>query len=126
MRLLKILATVQGIYYFITGIWPVADIESFMAVTGPKVDTWLVKTVGVLVMAMAAAMLVAARSSRIDSTVKVLAIGGAVGFMGIDIYYAGFRDRIWDVYLLDAAAQIVFIVLWIAGIVIDSRRSQKD
>lgn len=56
---------------------------------------------------------------------KVLAIGGAAGFMAIDVYYAYTRDRIWDVYLLDAAAQFVFIVLWIAGIIIDSRRSQN-
>ena len=39
----------QAIYYIATGVWSLVGIRSFQAVTGPKIDTWLVKTVGVLV-----------------------------------------------------------------------------
>jgi len=39
----------QAIYYIITSLWALAGIRSFQKVTGPKVDIWLVKTVGVLV-----------------------------------------------------------------------------
>ncbi|VTR52312.1 Uncharacterised protein [Sphingobacterium thalpophilum] len=43
---------IQGIYYCLTGIWPVIHISSFMAVTGPKTDLWLVKMVGLLSLAI--------------------------------------------------------------------------
>lgn len=44
------LSLLQGLYYSISGIWPLLSIDTFMAVTGPKTDIWLVKTVGVLLM----------------------------------------------------------------------------
>ena len=31
---------IQGVYYALTGIWPVVHIGSFMKVTGPKRDLW--------------------------------------------------------------------------------------
>jgi hypothetical protein len=40
---------VQAIYYLLTALWGLFHIESFMAVTGPKTDVWLVKTVSVLI-----------------------------------------------------------------------------
>src|SRR5438067_11801258 len=42
-------AIAQGAYFVATGIWPLLHMPSFEAVTGPKVDKWLVRTVGVLV-----------------------------------------------------------------------------
>jgi hypothetical protein len=32
----------QGGYYALTGAWPIAHLDSFEAVTGPKSDVWLV------------------------------------------------------------------------------------
>jgi hypothetical protein len=46
------LATIQGAYYLLTGLWPLAHLRSFQAVTGPKLEPWLVKTVGVLAAAI--------------------------------------------------------------------------
>src|SRR5215213_7149555 len=40
------LARLQAIFYIVSGVWPFVSIRSFEAVTGPKVDRWLVKTVG--------------------------------------------------------------------------------
>ena len=31
-------ALVQGIFYFLTGIWPLLSMETFLKVTGPKTD----------------------------------------------------------------------------------------
>jgi hypothetical protein len=45
------LAARQGVYYLLTGVWPLPSIGSFQRVTGPKTDLWLVRTVGVLVAA---------------------------------------------------------------------------
>jgi hypothetical protein len=52
MKLFRIVLWVQTIYYLLTAIWPLADIESFMLVTGRKTDIWLVKTVSVLLLAV--------------------------------------------------------------------------
>ena len=38
----------QGIYYWLTGLWPPVSIESFELVTGPETDDWLPQTVGLL------------------------------------------------------------------------------
>lgn len=55
------LATGQGLYFLVTGIWPLVHIKSFQWVTGPKVDLWLVKTVGVLIAVMGAVLTLAGR-----------------------------------------------------------------
>jgi hypothetical protein len=39
------LAIGQGAYFVATGVWPLVHIRWFEAVTGPKVDKWLVGTV---------------------------------------------------------------------------------
>ena len=60
----RLLAGIQGLYYLITGIWPLVHMESFLAVTGPKTDLWLVQTVGALI-AVIGAMLLASASGRV-------------------------------------------------------------
>jgi hypothetical protein len=98
-------------YIFITAVWPLIDIESFMAVTGPKTDIWLVKTVGALLIPVALTM---AAHTMIDSDKRPLAtLAGctAVAFISIDVYYA-LNDTISDVYLADAAIELIFLIGW--------------
>src|SRR4051812_31621926 len=38
----------QGIYYLLTGVWPLVGMATFEFVSGTKTDKWLVNTVGVL------------------------------------------------------------------------------
>ena len=68
-KLLTGLTWLQGIYYTLTGIWPILSIQSFQMVTGPKTDHlvtgresdhWLVMTVAVLIIAIGGTLLVAA------------------------------------------------------------------
>ena len=47
--LLLWVAWIYSIYFMLTGIWPVVHMPSFIAVTGPKTDLWLVRTVGLLI-----------------------------------------------------------------------------
>ena len=82
------LARLQAIFYIVTGVWPFVSIRSFEAVTGPKVDRWLVKTVGALV-----------------------AAGSAAALAAIDTVYVA-RRRISPVYLLDAVAEIALVAAW--------------
>jgi len=111
MKAFIIIAFIQGIYYFLTGVWGIVDIESFMMVTGPKVDIWLVKTVSVLVIAISLVFLYAGIRKRISKETILLAVASALGFIIIDVYYTAI-DRISAVYLMDALAQLVLLIGW--------------
>jgi hypothetical protein len=111
---LGVLAALQGVFYLATGVWPLVHIESFMAVTGPKTDLWLVYTVGVLVAVVGAVLLLAARSGRITPEVVLLAVGAALGLTAIDVIFVA-RQVIDPIYLLDAAAEVLLVVGWAAA-----------
>jgi hypothetical protein len=53
------LSLCQGIYFFVMGIWPLFSMRTFEAVTGPKTDRWLVKTMGVLIAVIGAVLVLA-------------------------------------------------------------------
>ena len=110
-KLYKTLLWVQGLYTMVTALWGLLHIESFMAVTGPKTDIWLVKTVSVLLVAIAATLLTYTKVK--SSPLPAIVLGGltALAMAGIDIYYH-FTGVIRWVYLLDAAAEILFAIAW--------------
>lgn len=112
MKLFYWLAVIQGTYYMITGLWPLINIETFMMVTGPKRDLWLVKTVGALVIPVGLVLLIAARRKEPFIQTIVLAVTSAIAFTVIDVVYS-LNDTIWDIYLIDSAVQVVFIAGWI-------------
>jgi hypothetical protein len=100
----------QAAYYGATGAWAVFHRSSFEAVSGSKTDYWLVRMVGALTTATAAALAVGANKREISSETRTLALGTAASFAGIDGYYAA-RGRISKVYLLDLVAQACLIFL---------------
>ena len=100
----------QSIYFLFTGIWPLISIESFQAVTGLKVDLWLVKMVGLLAAAVGLSLLIATVYKRLLLETFILAVGSAASFAIIDIVYA-LSGRISPIYLLDAAVQVILIIL---------------
>lgn len=109
---LSLVSKIQGAYWFITGVWPFIHLRSFLWVTGPKEDIWLLYTVSVLIIAIGGVLLAAGLRSFVTHEIKWLGIAGAAGLTGIDVYYA-LSDVIWDVYLLDAVGEVVLIGLWI-------------
>lgn len=120
--LLRVLCWIQGIYFLATGVWPLVHIESFVAVTGPKTDIWLVKTVGLLVTAIGIVLISAIWRRRITLEICLLGVLSAAGLASIDIYYSVVVDVIWDIYLLDAIPEIAFIAIWL---VLYPRESQR-
>src|SRR3954451_22462608 len=92
------LAIGQGVYFAATGIWPIVDMRSFEAVTGPKVDKWLVRTVGLLVAAVCGALRSGRARRAVPPEIAGLAIGQAAGLGRIDVIYAS-RGRISKIYL---------------------------
>ena len=101
----------QGLYYLITGVWPLLSMRTFEAVTGPKADKWLVKTVGVLVGIVGAVLMLSARRRFVAPEHALLAAGSAAGLAAIDTVYAT-RGRISKVYLLDAVVEIALVAAW--------------
>lgn len=99
----------QAGYYVLTGLWPVLHLPSFEAVTGPKIDDWLVRTVGLLAVAVGSAIGVAAvRRRPWSAEILTLAGGSAAAFAAIDFWYA-LGGRIPPVYLLDGVVELGFI-----------------
>jgi hypothetical protein len=104
-------ARVQGGFYVLTGVWALVDLDSFMAVTGPKTDLWLVKTVGALVTVIGGVLLIAGRRRRVTRDVLLLGIGAALSLATIDVVYVS-AGRISKIYLLDAVAEVGLAVAW--------------
>ncbi|APR88155.1 hypothetical protein A7982_13504 [Minicystis rosea] len=107
------LATAQGLFYVVTGVWPLVSMRTFEAVTGPKTDQWLVKTAGSLIATIGATLLASAKRGRIPPEIMLLGGGSAATLATIDLVYA-LRGRISPIYLLDAGVEIGFAVAWTA------------
>lgn len=112
MKSVSLVAKLQGIYWTVTGIWPLLHMPSFLWVTGPKTDLWLVRTVGILITVVGLVLLVAGFRRRVTPEIKWLGIGGATGLGLVSTYYP-LRNVIWDIYLLDALAELIIILLWL-------------
>jgi hypothetical protein len=110
----RIACLAQAAYYVTTGIWSLISIGSFQKVTGPKVDLWLVKTVGVLVIGVGATLGLAGYKQRITPEIALLGVSSAAGLAAIDVVYVT-KKRISPVYLLDALAEVMLIGLWTAA-----------
>jgi hypothetical protein len=98
---------IQGIYFLVTGLWPVFNIKSFEKVSGEKTDKWLVKTLGLLIIAVAVVLIFSTEST------KMLGISSAAALAIADFYYS-VTNRISKVYLIDGLIEVVIIGLWLA------------
>lgn len=110
------LAVAQGGYYLVTGLWPILHMRSFERVTGPKVDDWLVKTVGALIGVVGGTLLVSGLGDGPSDELKMVAAGSAAVLGVVDVTYVA-RGRIPRIYLLDAAAELALIAGWGATLV---------
>ncbi|MFL5754429.1 MAG: hypothetical protein ACJ76F_13540 [Bacteroidia bacterium] len=111
-HLKKYLFLIQGAYTLLTGLWALLDISSFMAVTGPKTDLWLVKTVSVLFLCIGLSFLAAHLKPGNSPVGTLLSVSTALAVSGIDLYYS-LRGIIAAVYIVDSAVQLVFLIWWI-------------
>jgi hypothetical protein len=99
---------VQGAYYVVTGPPAIAFPRTFQAITGPKRDMWLAKTMGGLITAIGAVILAGTRSNEPSNDLKLLAAGSALVLGTSDLIYGG-QGRNTGVYYLDAAAQAALL-----------------
>lgn len=107
------LARIQGWFYLLTGIWPLVAGNSFQRVTGFKTDFWLAQTVGFLLTVSGLVMIRAARKRRVTPEIALLATLQAAGLIVVDISCVQMPGTT-RVYLLDAMAEIVLVLAWLA------------
>jgi hypothetical protein len=122
VKYLKYLAITQGIYYLLSGMWPFINFNSFEAITGPKADVWLVKTVGVLIITIGITLLTG--RNNISFSLIVLATLTAAGMAAIEINYV-LSGTISFIYLGDAILEIFFIIGWISSLIINRKNAIK-
>lgn len=121
----SLLSIAHGIFYLVTGVWPLLDLRTFQAVTGPKTDRWLVKTVGVLIAVVGSVLVLAGLRREETDEIPVLAIGSAAGLAAIDGIYVA-RRRISPIYLLDAAAEIALVAAWVGARFLDRSTTTEE
>lgn len=105
----------QGSYTTLTALWALIDINSFMFVTGPKTDIWLVKTVSVVLLAIWISFIAQAVTKSPPLPVALLALISSAGLCFVDIYYAT-NDVIRNIYLGDAFLQVLFTGIWVSAL----------
>ncbi|HEX2616517.1 MAG TPA: hypothetical protein VHL57_03190 [Flavobacteriales bacterium] len=105
------LGALHGAYLLFGGLWPMLHMASFEAVTGPKSDHWLVRSVGGILIVVGATLFAEARRSSWSKGVVLIAMG--VSFvLGVVAVVTSILGRIWPVYLLDAALHLAFVAAW--------------
>jgi hypothetical protein len=124
MKIFRAILIAHAVYILITALWSIIDIESFMRVTGPKTDVWLVKTVGALLIPVAICMISSIETPN-RLPVSVLGAGIALSFIVIDLYYA-LSDVISDIYLADAFLEFLFLLGWIYVLGTYPRKQSSD
>ena len=106
-----VVGLVQGLYFLVTGIWPLLSMKTFLQITGPKTDLWLVKTVGIVLAVIGLVLIVAQRNGEVNTPVIILAIGSALGLVIVEIIYVAKRV-ISPIYLGDAFVELILIAWW--------------
>lgn len=119
--LFSLLALGQGTYYLAAGLWPLIHMPSFLRLTGPKRDLWLVHTAGAVVAAGGSALAVAGLRRHATVEVAVLGAGSALALGTADAVYVR-RGTIPAVFLLDAAAETLFVLAWAVLTLLSRRR----
>ncbi|MDR6456984.1 hypothetical protein J2786_000077 [Chryseobacterium vietnamense] len=111
MKKYQIPAYIQMFYFLLTIIWPFVHLESFLKITGPKTDIWLVKTVSLLLFPYILLIVYVLRIKQ--SPLVILAIMlCCAGLAGIDLYYYLNNVIRWT-YMIDCILEILFIGYWI-------------
>jgi hypothetical protein len=120
------LAWGQGAWWAATGAWPLVHLPSFYAVTGPKREGWLVRTVGVLVLAIGGALLAGAARGRVAPELRLLGATAAGGVAAVEFWYAGARRRIAPIYLADAVLEAGVALAWLGAARPRHRRGEEE
>ena len=107
------MARAHGAFNLVNGLWPLLHLRSFEAIFGPKVDTWLVRTVGGLLVSIGWAQLRAGTPEECAQA-RRLGLVTATTLLAIDAVYVP-RGRLRWTYALDAVAEAALLAGWAAA-----------
>lgn len=110
----RTLARAHGAYNLLSGAWPLVHLRSFEAVSGPKADRWLVRTVAGLLVTNGAVQLLSGPSGDALEQARRIGLGTAATLGVIGAVYGG-QGLISRVYLLDALVEFGWIGAWAAA-----------
>jgi hypothetical protein len=106
------LARTQAAYFIASGLLPLVSMRAFEAITGPKTDRWLVKTVGLLVAVIGFGLASAGYRRQVSPELALIAAGSAGAVAAIDVVYVAKRN-ISPVYLGDAVIEAALLIAWL-------------
>lgn len=117
------LAIAHGAIYVVSGLWPVVNIRSFMWATGPKIDQWLVKTVGLLLASSGFVMLNSIANNQrkeeqrsakasVSDELAQIALSQCLILGSVSLFYS-LRKRISKIYLLDSLMEYSLALGWV-------------
>lgn len=109
---MRTLLAAQGVFYFVTGLWPIIHMPSFVAVTGDKTDLWLVRTVGALLAVSGVAFWRERLAPNPRGNLALLAAMQATVLALVDVIYVA-RGVISLIYLADAVVEALLLIAWI-------------
>lgn len=107
------MALTQRPYYLVSGAWSVVHIDSFQRVTGRKADLWLVKTVGLLLVAIGGGLILAGVGRGFVPGLVFIAMASAAALLVIELVYV-LKRVIGPIYLADALVELGFLIWWAA------------
>lgn len=109
------MALTQGAYYVVSGAWALIHIDSFQKVTGPKTDLWLVKTVGLLLVAIGGGLILAGLGRQFAPGLVFIAMASAAALLLIELVYV-LKRVISPIYLWDTVVELGLLVWWVASL----------
>ena len=101
----------QGVFYVLTGLWPIVHRKSFEKVMGRKSEGSLAQTMGGMIAAVGAALIVGSLDDRPSRSLKWLGMGSAIALGLADLVFAT-RGKTSRVYFADAAAEGAALAGW--------------
>jgi len=108
---LKAVALLQGAYDLVGGLWPLLHMASFEAVTGPKTDDWLVRTVAGILVVVGVVLIQNALRGSVGHSVQWIAGGISLVLASVAMIssLAGFIS--W-LYFFDGLIHLAFALAW--------------
>lgn len=100
------------------------SMTSFEAVTGPKTDLWLVRTVALLILVIALTLGLGVIAGPLPFAIRACAIAGCLVFIGVDTIFA-FSGVVSKVYLGDAALEALLLIAILIGLRFDATRGHR-
>ena len=123
-RNIRWLLIAHASYLCIGGSWPLLHLPSFEAVTGPKVDDFLVRSVAGILLWTAVVLYTQVPKPRFAPSTGSLALGLSLVLGLVAVIGAASGSSRW-VYFIDGAIHLGFALAW-TWVLVRSKGSERD